>query len=112
MAIEITLKREKFDRERAFEANRLIRCNGVEFVPGQSFDKTLVTTRRLRQMYDNRDLRMSEKQEPENNGIDIDAMSERQLTLLLEDNGIVVRYGKGRDWLVKRAKTFLQETMR
>ena len=52
--------REAFDRDMDFEAVKAFKFDGKAFIPGQSFDKTQVTTRRLRQLYDNRYLRMVE----------------------------------------------------
>lgn len=44
----------KFDRDRDFTVRRAITVGNVKFGPGDPFDKTLVPTRRLRQMYDQR----------------------------------------------------------
>ena len=49
---------DKFDRERAFSVNHPFTCAGKKFAAGDMFDKTLVTTRRLRQLYDKRLLLM------------------------------------------------------
>ena len=46
--------RKTFDPERAFTVRRMFTCAGVKFAPGDAFDKTLLTTRRLRQLYDQR----------------------------------------------------------
>jgi hypothetical protein len=46
--------RAPFDRGNDFFAVRSFKLNGCEIAPGSLFDKTLVTTRRLRQMYDAR----------------------------------------------------------
>ncbi len=46
--------REKFDRDRDFVMSRSLPVSGRSFDSGESFDKTLVTTRRLRQMFDAR----------------------------------------------------------
>ena len=43
-----------FDRDQEFVASRPLRVSGKEFGPGDSFDTTLVTTRRLHQMYERR----------------------------------------------------------
>lgn len=42
---------EEFDRDRDFVARRHFRCSGWIFCPGDPFDKTLVSTRRLRQLF-------------------------------------------------------------
>ncbi|RWB66569.1 hypothetical protein [Mesorhizobium sp.] len=49
-----------FDRERDFVANKVITIGGVDHVPGDPIDKTLLNTRRLRQMYEARKIRMVE----------------------------------------------------
>jgi hypothetical protein len=46
--------RNKFDRDRDFVVRRMVTVQGQTFGPGNAFDKTLVTTRRLRQLYDQR----------------------------------------------------------
>jgi len=52
--------RDTFDRDMDFVATKAFKLSGAPFIPGQNFDKTLVTTRRLRQLYDGRYLRMVE----------------------------------------------------
>jgi len=49
---------EQFDRDRNFLVTRSVVVSGKKFGPGDPFDKTLVTTRRLRQLYDHRFLKM------------------------------------------------------
>lgn len=46
--------RKAFDPERDFIVRRKVTCGGEKFVPGDVFDKTLLPTRRLRQLYDQR----------------------------------------------------------
>ena len=53
---------DKFDRERTFSVNHPFTCGGKKFAAGDIFDKTLVTTRRLRQLYDKRLLLMRPEQ--------------------------------------------------
>ena len=48
--------REDFDRERNFVATRPFVFGGQSYLPGQLIDKTLFTVRRLRQLYDMRNL--------------------------------------------------------
>jgi hypothetical protein len=48
--------RKTFDPERDFTVRRPITVGGQKFAPGDAFDKTLVTLRRLRQLYDQRTL--------------------------------------------------------
>ena len=49
---------EQFDRDRNFLVTRSVVVSGKKFGPGDQFDKTLVTTRRLRQLYEHRFLKM------------------------------------------------------
>jgi hypothetical protein len=49
---------EQFDRDRNFIVTRAVIVSGKKFGPGDPFDKTLVTTRRLRQLYEHRVLKM------------------------------------------------------
>jgi hypothetical protein len=53
-----------FDRERDFLAHKPMRVAGADFLPGQPFDKSLVSTRRLRQLYDSRKVVMVPKDAP------------------------------------------------
>jgi hypothetical protein len=46
--------RKTFDPERDFTVRRPVTVGGQKFAPGDAFDKTLVTRRRLRQLYDQR----------------------------------------------------------
>lgn len=46
--------RNKFDRERDFVVRKALTLGGVKHAPGEPFDKSLVTTRRLRQLFDSR----------------------------------------------------------
>lgn len=46
--------RKTFDPDREFTVRRKFSCGGEPFAPGEAFDKTLVTVRRLRQLYDQR----------------------------------------------------------
>jgi hypothetical protein len=52
--------RGRFDPEANFVVNRPILISGEEIAPGTTFDKKLVDLRRLRQLYDQRYLRLSE----------------------------------------------------
>lgn len=49
---------QKFNRDDLFVVNREFILNGVNQIPGSVFDKTLVTTRTLRQLFDQRKLRL------------------------------------------------------
>ncbi len=100
------LRREPFDPAREFAVNKRIKFNGNSLGHGDSFDKSAVTTRTLRQLYDNRTLVMTTTV-ADAPSIDLNKMSEKQLWLLLEDNGIVPRFGAGRKWLLKRAEQFM-----
>lgn len=45
---------DRFDRDQDFEVLKPFRASGIDFDRGEPFDKTLVTTRTLRQLYDSR----------------------------------------------------------
>lgn len=49
---------KKIDREQDFLANKPMRVKGTDFLPGQPFEKSLVSTRRLRQLYESRKVKM------------------------------------------------------
>jgi hypothetical protein len=46
--------RNRFDPDREFTVRKRLTLGGVTFYPGDPFDKTLVNTRRLRQLFDHR----------------------------------------------------------
>lgn len=54
-----------FDPEADFRVLRPIRLDGRDLVPGDPFDKSTVTTRTLRLLYDDRKLEMVDKADPE-----------------------------------------------
>lgn len=56
--------REPFDPSRAFVIVRPVRVGGKTYGAKQPFDKTLVTTRKLRQLYDGRYLAMAPSSSP------------------------------------------------
>ena len=107
------LRREKFDRERSFFVVKpSMTFDGKSFVHGDDFDKSLVGDRRLRQLYDTRFLGMrpvgtnlDDKPKP----IILEKLSLKQLTLLLEDNGVTPRVGATRKQLEARARKMCKE---
>lgn len=60
-----TLRRSEFDRHRTFQVNnyRQLVCGDRIFQPGELFDKGLVSTRRLRQLYDNKSIVMTSEEQ-------------------------------------------------
>lgn len=56
--------REPFDRDRNFVMSRPLPVAGQSFGPGDPFDKTLVNTRRLRQMYEQRLIQFAVEEQP------------------------------------------------
>lgn len=59
----MTYPRPEFDRSRTFVVaphREPLICGDRMFYPGDVFDKTVVTTRRLRQLYDNRSLAITD----------------------------------------------------
>ena len=59
MAIEKAFFRTKFDSAAEFVVVRNFLFNGTGFVAGQAFDKTKISVRRLRQLYESRYLSMT-----------------------------------------------------
>jgi len=55
--------REEFDRDRDFVVTREVQASGHQFFPGQPFDKSLVTERRLRLLYEQNRITFAEIQE-------------------------------------------------
>lgn len=56
---EKAFPRAKFDQRRSYVTLREFRLSGQMIAVGQLFDKALVDTRKLRQLYDARYLRMA-----------------------------------------------------
>ncbi len=56
---EKAFPRDKFDARGEFVIQRPMSWSGRELTPGSLFDKTLVTIRKLRQLYENRYLRIA-----------------------------------------------------
>jgi hypothetical protein len=52
---------DPFDRERTFVVRRPLRCAGRDYKAGEIFDKTRVSTRTLRQLFDCRRLGMADE---------------------------------------------------
>lgn len=103
------LRRDPFDRERSFIVSKSLTIFGDKLVPGQVFDKTLVTTRRLRQLYDSRFLAIAPDVKSPEPVFDPDKMSDEQLKLFLEDHGVVPRYNAKRTWLVDKVRRLSQD---
>lgn len=100
------LLREKFDPARDFIVNRSLKCGGRDFVRGSLFDKTIVSTRRLRQLYDRRDVNMLAAAEkprtvtpPKFSFLPVEAVAD-----WLRQHGIVPRFGATKESLVDRAE--------
>lgn len=51
---------DKFDRGNDFVVFRPVKVRGVVLVPGDQFDKTTVTTRTLRQLFESRKIKVSQ----------------------------------------------------
>lgn len=57
----VSRRPEPFDRARDFTVVRPFTLDGRALAPGEAFDKSLLTTRRLRQLFDQRRLAMAPK---------------------------------------------------
>lgn len=88
--------REEFDRMNEFVAVKSFTCNGVPIQPGDRFDKTMVSTRLLRQLYDGRYLtQVASHQIPVGDGTtprmpDFSSLTKEGLIAWLESNGVYV----------------------
>jgi hypothetical protein len=49
----------KFDRANDFIVSKPFRVRGIDLVAGDAFDKTMVTTRTLRQLFESRKLKVA-----------------------------------------------------
>ncbi len=88
---------EPFDPERNYLVARPILTNGVTIGADQPFDKRLVTTRRLRQLYEQRYLKMAPASPaPE-------TLSDSDLRKWLEARGVIPRFGAARQKLLDLA---------
>lgn len=102
------LRREPFDRDASFVVAKALTIRGLPLAPGEAFSNDLVNPRRLRQLYDTRYIRVGEgKAPPPMPAIDPDSMSDNQLILYLEDNGVVPRFGAKRAWLLEKVRALL-----
>jgi hypothetical protein len=103
MATTNLRRTDTFDRGRDFVVVRDLTVDGVQFVSGQAFDATLVTVRRLRQMYDARLIDIPRDDQPEVAA----TTAERSNAELIEDltaKGVVPRPGASREWLLRKLK--------
>jgi hypothetical protein len=100
--------REQFDPKRGFLTVRPILFNGKTIGPGQPFDVTLVNVRRLRQLYDQRYVKMAPvaagslrrfRPRPQTSP----ELSDAQLRAKLEAHGVVPRRGAPRAKLLELA---------
>lgn len=111
MATMRDFRREPFDASRDFIVVKPLKINGHQYEPTNDFDKTQVNPRRLRLLYDQRTLAMAPLTPKAAVRADPEKMSNRQLALLLEDNGIAIRpisdQTKLRGWMINRARSYL-----
>ena len=103
MAINLR-KPEAFDRSRNFTVTRSLTVQGKVFPPGSRFEKTLVPTRRLRQLFDQRVIRMDPALGLASYLHDLD---DQQLRDWLALRGVTPRFGMKRDKLLARAERVL-----
>jgi hypothetical protein len=101
-------RQEQFDRDRSFTVRQPVTVSGRFFSPGEPFDKTLVTTRRLRQMFEQRRLIMSGESEVAEVVVqsprpDFSSLPAEAILSWLEARDIVPRIGTPHERLVERA---------
>jgi hypothetical protein len=101
------LRREAFDAGRDFQVTRHMTISGTKFLPGHPFDKKLVSTRRLRQLFDQRCLAMLPGMGAEAPLTpakpDFGALPEEAIKDWLKVHGVVPRFGWPHDRLVEAA---------
>lgn len=100
-------RRDSFDSNRTFTVTRPVTLSGKKFREHDPFDKAIVSLRRLRLLYEQRVLQMADAGPAAPQTVDPAQMSDHQLTLLLEDNGTVIRPNATRQWLIERASKLL-----
>lgn len=100
----------RFDRADEFAAARQFTCGGVAYEPGQAFDKTKVNTRRLRQLYDSRWIRVVHTAQDAGTPHfkprmpDFAGMSANGVRAWLESNKITIHQRASHQTLVTKAK--------
>src|SRR5262245_2216464 len=107
-------QREAFEPGRDFTVVKAFRCEGMDFAPGQTFDKTRTTTRRLQQLYEQGRVRMQPevfildspveallRQRPDGSP-DFAMMSMDELRQHLADHGVVARPSWDRGKLLEK----------
>lgn len=108
--------RAHFDHKATFIVMRPMKINGEFHAGGATLNKNLLSMRRIRQMYDNRMLRMADKMpEPEfPTKPPFDDITDEELKQWLTSHNIVVRPGKrrsSRKTLLEKANTKWEELM-
>ena len=108
MATTRPQRREEFNRAREFIAARVFTMSGVDHQPGDPIDKTLATTRTLRQLYDLRRIDMLppeavSKEPPKPKIPNFDEWDEEQLTDWLTAHSRIPKFGTPKDQLVFKA---------
>lgn len=109
--------RAPFDPDRTFTATRNLILNGKLIEKGTVFEKTLVNTRRLRQMYEQRMLDMQDEDEApvsvthEPIKPDFDTLSNEGLRIWLRNNGYIARPKMPREKLLQLVEQKWKEYM-
>lgn len=110
----VSLKsRDRFDREREFINLKTYKYNGKDQQAGQVFDKSQATTRRLRQLYEARYIRMAQPHEvgePAGPQMpDFFNMTAEQLRTWMKENGRVPHPRSSQPSLVTKSVRLWQE---
>jgi len=103
---------EQFDRNQKFIVRREIKVSGKLFKYGEELDKNLLTTRRLRQMYEQRFVSMEQyaSDEVSNTEPAFEQLPTRAILDWLNTRKVVVRKGWDRAKIIQKAyKTFYKE---
>lgn len=107
MATRTNLRRtDEFDRGRDFVVVRNLTVDGRAFSPGERFDQTLVTVRRLRQMYDLHMIDITQAAPVST----LESLSNEELATRLADNNVIARPNASREWLLRKVREISGET--
>lgn len=104
-------RQDEFDRGRDFVVVKNVIVNGKAYAPGDKFDTTQVTVRRLRQMYESRMIDIPHigqpvkpTPEPQAAGDGLDLLTDEELGARLNSKGVVPRPNASREWLLRKVR--------
>lgn len=96
-----------FDRNCDFFAARKITIQGINLIPGDKINKDLMTTRTLRQLYEQRWIKQVEAveaaEDPVNSKPDFTLLPDEAIINWLESRKVIPRFGASREKLLSLA---------